>query len=244
MYLDSFYSQVNGRLCISTEQASRFAKEIAGDYNPIHDSHARRFCVPGDLLFALILARFGLSQQMTFRFHSMVGENTNLYFQQPDDGVITVRDDADKIYLEVHRAGPSTRDESVVTAFSRRYVAFSGFNFPHYLKPLMKSHGVMFHPQRPLVIYDSMDISLETLDLQDAQLEFTGSSLDVDGKRADAHLEFAMTSDGAAIGKGSKKLIISGLRPYDEEAMEGTVNEFFRLRSTYQAQKMTPAEVT
>ena len=60
MFLDDFYALAGGRLCIAAEQASQFAKRMAGDYNPIHDPDARRFCVPGDLLFALVLAQHGL----------------------------------------------------------------------------------------------------------------------------------------------------------------------------------------
>ena len=66
MFLDRFHSVQDGHVVISALQASQFAKEIAGDFNPIHDPDARRFCVPGDLLFAIVLARFGLSENMTF----------------------------------------------------------------------------------------------------------------------------------------------------------------------------------
>ena len=39
----------------SQQQASQFAKGVAGDFNPIHDVGGKRFCVPGDLLFACLL---------------------------------------------------------------------------------------------------------------------------------------------------------------------------------------------
>ena len=55
-----FYAQRGEYVVISAEQASRFAKGVAGDYNPIHNPDARRFCVPGDLLFTLVLVKFGL----------------------------------------------------------------------------------------------------------------------------------------------------------------------------------------
>lgn len=82
MFLDDFHTLTDGRIRISAQQASQFAKRIAGDYNPIHNPDARRFCVPGDLLFALVLARFGLSQRMSFRFLSMVGDGTPLCFSE------------------------------------------------------------------------------------------------------------------------------------------------------------------
>jgi hypothetical protein len=234
MFLDDFHSLTDGRVRISARQASLFAKRIAGDYNPIHNPDARRFCVPGDLLFALVLARYGLWRRMSFRFLSMVGDGTPLIFAEHDDGVIRVTDDAGKCYLEVTRGGEVTRDAARVEAFTRCYVAFSGKNFPHYLKPLMEQQGVMFNPRRPLVIYDSMGFSLERLDFHDPGLELLGSSLDVVGKRGDALLEFGITAGGARLGEGSKKLVVSGLTPYDPAAMEEVVAEFYRLKAAFE----------
>ncbi|WP_290797756.1 DUF3581 family protein [Halomonas sp.] len=235
MFLDDFYSPAGGRVCISAEQASRFAKGVAGDYNPIHNPDARRFCVPGDLLFALVLARFGLSQRMDFRFLSMVGDGTPLCFQEHEDGLIRVCDDNGKCYLEVERSGETTRDEAVVEAFTRCYVAFSGKNFPHYLKPLMEEKGVMFNPRRPLVIYDSMGFSLDRLAGLVPELALDRSSLAVNGKRGDCLLEFRIQSGGATVGTGSKKLVVSGLCDYDPTAMDEIVTEFYRLKAAYEA---------
>ena len=235
MFLDDYHSRTGSRIHITADQASRFAKRVAGDYNPIHNADARRFCVPGDLLFALVLAHFGLSQNMTFRFLSMVGDSVPLTFSEGEDGVIRVLDDADKCYLEVCRDGEVTHDEAVVEAFTRCYVAFSGKNFPHYLKPLMEDHGVMFNPRRPLVIYDSMGFSLNRLDGDDPGLELLASSLDVAGKRGDVQLDFRIVAGGEEIGSGAKKLVVSGLCDYDAGAMDDIVDEFYRLKADYEA---------
>lgn len=236
MFIDDYHTRVNSRIRISAEQASRFAKRVAGDYNPIHNPDARRFCVPGDLLFALVLARFGLFQHMTFRFLSMVGADVVLIFSEDDDGLIRVHDEAGKCYLEVEHAGEGTCDEAVVEAFTRCYVAFSGKNFPHYLKPLMESSGVMFNPRRPLVIYDSMGFSLSRLDGLEPDLELTDSTLEVNGKRGDVRLEFHILAQGKEVGTGSKKLVVSGLCDYDADAMDAVVKEFYRLRADYEEQ--------
>src|SRR5690554_6316705 len=90
MFLDEFHSVTDGRIGISADQASHFAKRVAGDYNPIHNPDARRFCVPGDLLFSLVLRRFGLSQRMNFRFLSMVGADVPLNLEEHADGWIRV----------------------------------------------------------------------------------------------------------------------------------------------------------
>ncbi|MGS2744345.1 DUF3581 family protein [Halomonas sp. LS-001] len=230
-----FYTRRGDFVVISAAQASRFAKGVAGDYNPIHNPDARRFCVPGDLLFALVLERFGLWQQMEFRFTNMVGADTPLCFRETEQGVVQVCDEQGKCYLEATRQGDVTRDAAAIEAFARCYVAFSGKNFPHYLKPLMETHGVMFNPKRPLVIYDSMGFSLERLNAQTPGLELTGSSLDVQGKRADALLDFSIQSGGKAVGVGSKKLVVSGLCEYNAEQMDAIVAEFYRLKAAYES---------
>lgn len=236
MFLDQFHSLEGDLVSISADQASRFAKGVAGDYNPIHNPDARRFCVPGDLLFALVLGRFGLSQQMNFRFLNMVGDRTPLRFQAEEVGRIRVCDTQGKCYLEVERQGETTRDAGVVEAFTRCYVSFSGKNFPHYLKPLLEAQGVMFNPRRPLVIYDSMGFSLTRLDDLAPSLELADASLEVNGKRGDTLLEFRILSGETAVGTGSKKLVVSGLCDYDAEAMEAIVAEFYRLKAAYEGQ--------
>ena len=192
--------------------------------------------MPGDLLFALVLSRYGLSQTMSFRFLSMVGDGVPLCFREDDSGLIRVCDEHGKGYLEVSRSGETTHDEAVIEAFTRCYVAFSGKNFPHYLKPLMEEQGVMFNPRRPLVIYDSMGFSLERLNGRLPGLELLDSSLSVAGKRGDALLEFRITAGGETVGSGSKKLVVSGLCDYDAAAMDEVVAEFYRLKAADERQ--------
>nr|WP_298374832.1 DUF3581 family protein [uncultured Halomonas sp.] len=231
MFLDDYYTVRDGRLCISAEQASRFAKQMADDYNPIHDPDARRFCVPGDLLFALVLARHGVSQQMNFYFRGMVGADMPLEINERTDGTLGMSDTSGKEVLIVERSGETSVDPAVIEAFTCRYIAFSGHNFPHYLQPLMEQQGVMFNPQRPLVIYDSMGFTLNSLDIASLEVEFAGSSFEVNGKRGDAHLEFRMVSQGEKVGQGSKKLVVSGLRAYDATVMNEFVDDFERRKT-------------
>ncbi|MGD8709582.1 MAG: DUF3581 family protein [Ectothiorhodospiraceae bacterium] len=231
MLIDDFHRTVDGTVCIDADQGSRFAKEIAGDYNPIHDTDAKRFCVPGDLLFALVLARYGLSGNMRFAFRGLVGANVPLRFPPAPDEYVEVADTGGKVYLTVDRHGPRTDNPAALDGFTRAYVAFSGRNFPQFLHPLMAEKGVMFNPDRPLVIYDSMSFTLETPNVDEPALELTGSSLDVAGKRADALLHFRITDCGRHVGTGSKKLVLSGLRPYDEDRMQRFIDDFNRRRT-------------
>jgi hypothetical protein len=78
MFLSPYYAKQDQSVFISAQQASDFAKHVAEDFNPIHNVGAKRFCVPGDLLFALVLTEFGLSQNMQFKFAGMVGDGIEL----------------------------------------------------------------------------------------------------------------------------------------------------------------------
>lgn len=232
MFSEQFYSVQDGRIVISAPQASYFAKEIAGDFNPIHDPDARRFCVPGDLLFTIVVSRFGLSENMTFKFRNLLGAEVPLEFRESENGeAINVVDEAGKVYLEVTRKGAVTLDEKVIEEFSRCYVAASGKNFPHTLKPLMESHGVMFNPDRPMVMYESMSLALTQLENPHPDLELNNADLEVAGKRGNVTLEYNLQSSGKTVGEVAKRLVLGGLREYCPEAMAGIIEEFYRLKA-------------
>lgn len=235
MFLDSFFSRDGTDIRISAEQGNRFAKRVAGDFNPIHDADNKRFCVPGDLLFALVLCGQGLNPRMGFRFTGLLGADTPLRFPEPGTGDLTLQDAKGKTYLEMSRSGEPCRDPLLIENLIRSYVRFSGQNFPHILVPLMHQHGVMINPQRPLVIYESMSFDLRRLDLPRLDLKLVDSSLEVQGKRADARLHFEFESAGERIGTGFKKLVLSGLRDYQEEEIQALVTRYAGWKAAYEA---------
>ncbi|MDX1267991.1 MAG: DUF3581 family protein [Oceanisphaera sp.] len=226
MLFDPFFETAGEHIVISAQQASRFAKTIAGDFNPIHDADAKRFCVPGDLLFSLVLYRYGLSQQMDFTFQGMVGADVPLYFPNTNADAFEITDDQGKAYLQVQRRGATSNDPAVIESLTRRYVAFSGQNFPHVLQPLLAEQQVMFNPQRPLVIYQRMGFKLQTLVFDQLDLRPDRATLDVQGKRGDVRLAFQFTDGERIIGEGDKTLIISSLRPYDDAAMQQVIADY------------------
>lgn len=226
MFLDPFHASTSGRIRISAEQGSRFAKEVAGDFNPIHNPDAKRFVVPGDLLFSLVLQRYGLNRRMGFSFTDMVGADEDLMFPDTDAPYFEISDAAGRACLKVEREGDRTRDPNLLEGFARAYVAFSGQTFPHVLVPLMRSHGVMINPQRPLVIYDGMSFDLAQPDIGNPRLTLESSSLVVNGKRGEVTLGFVIRSGGEEVGTGAKKLVLSGLRAYDEQQMNTLVDQY------------------
>lgn len=233
MFVKEFYTESNGAIYISAEQASRFAKEIAGDFNPIHNPDAKRFCVPGDLLFSLVLAKYGLSQHMGFNFSGMVGRDAKLLMPESDAPQFDIADDAGKNYLHVTRAGERNSDVALIEAFARSYVAFSGHNFPDLLVPLMVEENVMVNTQRPLIIYESMSFDLEHHNFSNLTLELSSSKLDVNGKRGDAYLYFNIQARGETVGSGVKKLVLSGLRDYEHDKIQQLIDEIEHSKAEY-----------
>ena len=233
MFLNQFYSKSNDKIQISAQQASIFAKEIAGDFNPIHDPDAKRFCVPGDLLFALVLDKYGLSQKMCFTFSGMIGHGVHLNFPETTDNKFDVSDDNGKSYLQVERGGESVNDKLLIDNFIQNYVAFSGPNFPHVLVPLMAEHNVMINTERPLVIYESMSFEFEHMQFTAPELEPAETTLDVNGKRGDARLHFQVKANDEIVGTGFKKLIISGMREYDHDVIQNFTDNYLARMSAY-----------
>lgn len=235
MFLDPYFQTRNNHVVISAHQGSAFAKEVAGDFNPIHDPDNRRFCVPGDLLFSLALNHYGLSQRMSVRFAGLVDADQPLLFPAPEDvqDQIAVTDDKERVVLEIERGGDITQDPTLIESFTREYVKFSGQNFPYIMVPLLQEHQVMFNPRRPFVIYERMGFELDTAELRDPELTLADRTLDINGRRGDARFRFAVTDNGRQVGTGTKTLIISGLQPYDDVQMQTVVDKFNADKEAY-----------
>ena len=235
MLLSDYYVIDPAGLRISADRASNFAKAIAGDFNPLHDPDNRRFCVPGDLLFTALLQHYGISQRMHFRFSGMVGANVTLQLEENPGNTYELRDAAGKTYLHVDRSGDVTHDGQLIERLARSYVAFSGQNFPHILVPLFQDKAVMINIERPMVIYESMDFKLERVDIPNVKLRLTDSRMKVDGKRGEVRLTFEFLCDETVVGSGCKRLLLSGLRPYEQSGMDQLVNAYLARRDDYRS---------
>ncbi|GMQ46346.1 DUF3581 domain-containing protein [Vibrio sp. 10N] len=226
MFLAPYVSTNNDQFEFTRQQASHFAKKVAGDFNPIHDEDNKRFCVPGDLLFAVLLQKEGISQKMRFDFSGMVGDGVALNVIEKGAHESALVDTAGKEYLQMTHSGEVSHDSAFIEHVVTNYVQFSGMNFPHIMVPLMEQEQMMINCQRPLVIYESMEVEFERLDLQHPEVEFTGATFDVEGKRGVVTLNFAFKEDGAVVGKGIKRMVASGLKPYDTDAVDDLVSRF------------------
>lgn len=226
MFLDSFYNQNEADLTISAEQGSRFAKAVSNDFNPIHDADSKRFCVPGDLLFAIALQRYGLSQEMHFTFSGMVSADTGLVFPEAPGDQFEIVDGRDKCYLQVERSSGAVFEQGMIEQLVRSYVLFSGQNFPYILVPLMAEQNVMINPARPLAIYQSMSLHLDRIDLAQPSVELVDTQMVVEGKRGDVELQFRLMDGADVVGCGVKKIILSGLREYQQAAVDKMIADY------------------
>jgi len=226
MFLESYCNSSAGKVNFTRQQASDFAKRVADDFNPLHDVDAKRFCVPGDLLFSLVLEKSGLSQEMKFTFSGMVSDGIDLIFPENITSHAAIVDDKNKEYLTIDVDGDNTKDKATIASLTQAYVEFSGHTFPHILVALMANNEVMINPTRPMVMYESMSIHLDSLDFNNIKLELANSTLSIDGKRGVADLIFNLISDGKKVGHGKKHMLLSGLRPYEQSVIDGIVEVY------------------
>ena len=228
------YYQLDGELLqFSEEQASQFAKSIAGDFNPLHDVGGKRFCVPGDLLFSVLLNRYGVFSSMQVKFEGMLSANVPVVLPDTMEKTMTLKDTNDKVYLEVTTTGDRVSDPQAIAALTKEYVQFSGKTFPDILVELMRREGMMINPSRPLVIYTDMALELSTTELVAPQLKLADTSLAVDGKKGKATLKFDLLDNNKLVGRGEKNMVLGGLREFDEETMGSIVEQYQQWQQDY-----------
>ncbi|BCK06531.1 hypothetical protein VCSRO17_1099 [Vibrio cholerae] len=236
MFLTAYHSNQQHQFQFTRQQASHFAKLVAGDFNPIHDEDSKRFCVPGDLLFAVLLQKEGISQKMRFDFSGMVSDGVALHIENKCQHESAVVDASGKEYLHMSREGEVNHNPAFIEHVVTSYVQFSGMNFPHIMVPLMEEQQMMINCQRPLVIYESMEVEFTRLDLTHPEVEFAGATFDVDGKRGLVTLNFVFKDEGQVVGKGLKRMVASGLKPYDQAEIDDLVNRFNERKEAFLSQ--------
>jgi hypothetical protein len=235
MFIDQYYTELNGNISFTREQGSNFAKQMADDFNPLHDVDATRFCIPGDLLFSIILSKYGLSRHMEFIFSGMVVEGTELVLPEPSPE-LHFNDTSDRQYLKILRSGDNSTDEDLIQNLTRDYVEFSGHTFPHILVPLLAEQNVMINADRPMVIYQSMTIDLDTVDIKTPRLEIDHNELEISGKRGSVLLAFNLVESGEIVGRGKKCMLVSGLREYDKTSTDAAVARFNERKQAFFSQ--------
>ena len=226
-----------GTVRFDEARASAFAKGVAGDFNPIHDPGSKRFCVPGDLLFAVMLDRYGAFEGTAARFAGMLDAGVELALPPMAGGAAHVADARGREILSFFGEGRRFDDAGFVARLAREYVRFSGRTFPEILVPLMRDAEVMINPARPLVIYKDMALRVARESEGELELRPAGHELSVTGKKGVARLAFtledAASDERGSVGEGEKNLVLSGLRPWDAAAMDDVVAAYEARRATH-----------
>jgi len=234
--IENYFLDSAGKISFTQQAASEFAKLVAGDFNPIHDPGSRRFCVPGDLLFAVVLHQSSARSKMTFNFLNMVDDQVELQVVKQAQSLSLIANnnsDEAKHYLDVELSEDAVLSVEANQSLIASYVQFSGQTFPYLLVDLMKEHEVMINPKRPLVIYKSMALDLIDLDSSEYRLEFAKSSLSRSGNKAVVHLNFDIIGDNEKAGSGSKEMLLGGLRDYDQVVVDALVDEYNTIKNSY-----------
>ncbi len=236
MFIEQYCPINSEKISFSRQQGSDFAKQVADDFNPLHNVEAKRFCIPGDLLFSVIIAKAGLHKEMSFNFSGMVNDGIELTFPNEINNSFDVVDENDKTYLTVEASGEKTHCPSLINALTKAYVDFSGHTFPDILVKLMAEKNVMINPARPMVMYQCMKINLERLDISTLSLQLAQTSLSIEAKRGDAWLEFDLISEGEVVGHGKKHMLLSGLREYCQDNIDAMVEQYKNSKINYNSQ--------
>lgn len=237
MELAHYFSQQDNTVSFTEEQASAFAKGVAGDFNPIHDPGSKRFCVPGDLLFCVLLHRYAVARVTAVQFSGMLDGQTRMQLPDTVNAVAHIVDAKERALLSLFLDGDRFSDSMFVNALSQAYVQFSGQTFPDILVPLMQGANVMINPDRPLVIYKDMAIELNS-DLSQLQgggvsLSLADTDISVNGRKGAVNLRFNIHQNGEKIGSGEKNMVLSGLREYDAAAMQEIIARYDQWRAAY-----------
>lgn len=258
-YLDGLSGAQSGEACelsFDEPRASAFAKDVAGDFNPLHDVGNKRFCVPGDLLFAALLEHYGLHSEVSVGFAGMLGARSRVTLpaRSGEGGRLHLLDERGRDVLGYVASGTRIEDAGFARRLAEEYVRFSGRTFPAILMPLMQQAGVMINPDRPLIIYKDMIIRLDaqavaaSLAAHPAGSIAAGAAADAaltldegehafsaNGKKGAASVRFSIRRGGATLGDGEKNFVLTGLREYDAEAVAGLLATHAQRVTAWQA---------
>jgi len=95
----------------------------------------------------------------------------------------------------------------------------------------------MIHPERPMVIYESMTIDLDRLDITHPVLQGDYNQLEINGKRGSVELAFHLEENGEIVGRGKKHMLLSGLREYDKDVVLSAIAIYNRSKAAFAARQ-------
>ena len=92
--------------------------------------------------------------------------------------------------------------------------------------PLMAEQDAMINPKRPMLMYQSMTIELDRLDITSPTLVASEPVFNYEGKRGSITLRFNLIENDEIVGRGEKHMLVSGIQSYDADAMQGLITAY------------------
>jgi hypothetical protein len=96
----------------------------------------------------------------------------------------------------------------------------------------MGKQEVMINPARPMIIYESMIINLNNIDIKSPTLEFAEPSFEYAGKRGKITLRFNLLENGEKVGFGEKHMVVSGIREYCQSTVDDLIAFYNERKAT------------
>ena len=96
----------------------------------------------------------------------------------------------------------------------------------------MGKQDVMINPARPMVIYESMLINLDRLDITSPALQFAEPDFTYTGKRGKITLRFDLLEKGEKVGSGEKHMVVSGIREYCQATVDDLIAFYNQRKET------------
>ena len=78
-----------------------------------------------------------------------------------------------------------------------------------------------------------MRISLDRLDIDSVDLTLSESLFRLYGKRGDVALNYDLSCNGERVGRGQKKMVLSGLREFDQAKIDELVETYSAQKNNY-----------
>ena len=94
----------------------------------------------------------------------------------------------------------------------------------------VKEHDVSYAGQKDRYAVTTQWFSIYAPKIE---LVLASSSLTIEGKRGKAELIFNLIADDKIIGHGKKHMLLSGLRPYEQEVIDGIIEVYNNKKSNY-----------
>lgn len=206
---------------------SAYARNVAKDFNPIHSHLAKKYCVPGDLIFALITEMHGAHNYMRVDFLNRVGAECKLFFDTKRIALALLDVDK-KLYAELATAGDKSVCPKRLKTVSNVVVSCTSGYFPYKLIDNLREENVMLSIRRSMVMLKSIEVELRNIHSASSLVaKYQSSGLELSGKRGEVKVYFQLfDDDGISVGFVTKTVLIIGIEKFNDKASKQYLDDY------------------